>query len=53
MQLVKYNSWQVLKSYMFLHWGAIFREFFFLKKGVQAQHATLGTALLLLEWLEY
>ena len=36
---------------MFLHWGAILGEFF--KTGIQAQHATVGTALLLLEWLEY
>jgi hypothetical protein len=28
MHLMKYNSWQVLNSYMFQHWGAILRKFF-------------------------
>ena len=27
MHLIKYNSWQVLNSCMFCHWGAILREF--------------------------
>ena len=32
MQLMKYNSWQVLKSYVLLHWGAILREVFTTKE---------------------
>jgi hypothetical protein len=52
MHLIKYNSWQVLNSYVFLHCGTILREFFITKE-CKSDTLIWVLASLLLEWLKY
>ena len=51
MHLIKYNLWQVLNSYMFRQRSAFLRGFY--NKEIQVQHANLGSASPLLDWLKY
>jgi hypothetical protein len=51
MHLIKYNSWQILNSYMFL--TEVPSSGFFYNKGIQIQHPNLGSASPLFEWLKY